>query len=138
MTLSIADALCPTRAHCAACRDTGDVGRAFRASAARAFGVPADFDCPHGLAWDCGPQPILVPAGAGGPVTRDLWPGWADAIADLREPGDKGVGDTVHRKLAEGGLAFKLTLRAMGVACGCDERREQWNAMYPYAGETDG
>jgi hypothetical protein len=66
------------------------------------------------------------------PIPRDQWPLWASGVARWQEPGDAGVGDTIHRKLGLLGEIFKGTLKAMGVPCGCDGRRADWNVMYPY------
>jgi hypothetical protein len=75
-------------------------------------------------------QPAAAEPLSGRP--QRVWPVWADLIARLRNAEDKGVGDTVHRKLAAAGEAFKLTLQALGVPCGCDRRREEWNRLYSY------
>lgn len=66
------------------------------------------------------------------PVPLDKWPLWTSAIAKLKEPIDVGVGDTVHRKLGAAGKLFKAMMEALGVPCGCDDRRAEWNQRYPY------
>lgn len=71
------------------------------------------------------PDPIL-------PVPRDEWPAWVNFVAKLATEGDGGVGDTIHRQLGIVGEAFKETLTALGVPCGCDKRRAEWNAKFPY------
>ena len=60
------------------------------------------------------------------------WPLWAVAVRKLASEADRGVGDTIHRLLGSGGEAFKATMKALGVPCGCDRRRDDWNSQYPY------
>lgn len=128
---------CRSRLHCLSCRDRCG-GRDWRSSLAAGFELPVgapDFACPHGLPWGLTKAPAPVPPPEPPPPARvplGKWPGWAIALADMRDPDDAGVGDTVHRLLAEGGTAFKATMAVVGVPCGCDERRHDWNAMYPY------
>lgn len=62
---------CTSRAHCGACRDTGERGRKMRA----AWGI-GDFDCPHGVPWDGTPPPAPGPA----PPPRE-WRGAGDVVA---------------------------------------------------------
>lgn len=66
------------------------------------------------------------------PVPRDQWPTWAKAIAAMKADTDTGVGSTVDRLLGTFGKVYKATLKAMGVPCGCNERRAEWDARYPY------
>lgn len=66
------------------------------------------------------------------PVPRDKWPLWAAAISKLATDADKGVGSTVDRLLGVGGKAYKATMRAMGVPCGCAKRKAEWDVMYRY------
>lgn len=63
---------------------------------------------------------------------RAEWPLWASKVAEWAEPPDKGVGDTIQRKLGVCGEAFKATLKVLGVECGCAARQSEWNAKYPY------
>jgi len=65
------------------------------------------------------------------PVPRAEWPLWANAIAKLATDADIGVGDIVDRELGRLGVAFKATMKAIGVPCGCNRRRDEWNVMYP-------
>ncbi len=67
------------------------------------------------------------------PVPRDQWPPFAKAIALLGDTSDRGVGDTVTRRLGTGGIIFKVTLQSLGIDCGCDSRRNEWNSKYSYA-----
>jgi hypothetical protein len=73
-------------------------------------------------------KPVAIP--------REQWPTWAKAVTPWAEPEDIGVGDTIHRKLGVLGEVFKATLKTLGVPCGCDQRQEEWNILYPYGGET--
>ena len=67
------------------------------------------------------------------PVTKP-WPAWATALRALRRDGERGVGDTAERLFGSfGGQPFKMALRSAGIECGCDERKEKWNELYPYA-----
>lgn len=65
------------------------------------------------------------------PVPRAEWPMWANAIAKLATDADKGVGDIVDRELGRLGVAFKATMKAIGVPCGCNARKVEWNAKFP-------
>ena len=66
------------------------------------------------------------------PIQRDQWPIWVNAIALWHDDSDAGVGDTVHRCLGKFGEAFKLILKKIGIDCGCDARRDEWNQLYRY------
>ncbi len=72
------------------------------------------------------PQPIT-------PKPAAQWEPWAVKVSSWRTSADLGIGDTIHRKLGALGTAFKVVLTAIGVPCGCDERREQYNEKYPYS-----
>lgn len=66
------------------------------------------------------------------PVTE--WPQWAKRLERLKQPEDKGVGDTLTRILAKkGGDWFKRTMKRLGINCGCVARQEWMNRNYPYA-----
>ena len=65
-------------------------------------------------------------------VPMGQWPLWAKAIQKIRSDEDKGVGDTVHRRLGKMGAAFKIFMKSIRAPCGCDRRREEWNQKYPY------
>jgi len=65
-------------------------------------------------------------------IPREKWPAWAAAVADTREPADKGIGDTIERKLASAGKAYKAMLAAVGAPCGCCSRQAELNRLYPY------
>ena len=60
------------------------------------------------------------------------WPFWAVAVRKLASEDDKGVGDTIRRLTGLPGVAFKATMKALGVPCGCDSRRDDWNTQYRY------
>jgi len=58
---------------------------------------------------------------------------WLYFIRMLRKPEDKGVGDTVQRIAAKfGGERFKAFSARIGIPCGCTQRQEEWNKLYPY------
>lgn len=65
-------------------------------------------------------------------VPRDQWPAWATAIAAMKTDADTGVGSTVDRLLGTFGKVYKATLKAMGVPCGCNARRAEWDRRYGY------
>jgi hypothetical protein len=69
------------------------------------------------------------------PLHPDNWPAWAKLVAAMKAPEDKGVGSTIDRKLGLIGAAFKLTLKALGVPCGCGERKELYDKLYSYSRE---
>jgi hypothetical protein len=58
---------------------------------------------------------------------------WVRYVKLLRKPEDKGVGDTVQRIASKfGGERFKAWAKRLGIPCGCAERQEMWNRIYPY------
>lgn len=66
-------------------------------------------------------------------IEAGKWPAWAQGVALLRAPEDRGVGDTVERWASKfGGAQFKAMSRAVGLPCRCADRREAWNRSYPY------
>lgn len=67
-------------------------------------------------------------------VAKTEWPAWAKSIALLKNDEDIGVGQTAERVLGPlGGDKFKEWFQKMtGRPCGCGERRDLWNAQYPY------
>ncbi len=46
----------------------------------------------------------------------------------------KGLGDTVHKITTATGIAkmVEFVSKKTGRPCGCAERRELWNKMFPY------
>jgi hypothetical protein len=66
------------------------------------------------------------------PIPRSEWPIWVNAIALWHDDSDAGIGDTVRRCLGKFGEMFKAILKKLGVECGCDARRNEWNKLYPY------
>ena len=70
-------------------------------------------------------------------VPRECWPLWARTIAALAAPEDQGVGDTVARLIGQQNSEdLKAMVRAVtGKSCGCQARRDLWNAQYPYRKE---
>lgn len=66
-------------------------------------------------------------------VPSSDWPTWARRLAAMREPTEAGVGDTVARVAGWlGGNLFKRLAAGLGIPCGCDGRRDEWNTRYPY------
>jgi hypothetical protein len=126
---------CKSRAHCHNCR--GEL--AFRQMLVREGKADReDFDCPHGIPWNAPPQVTQKPQAPPRellPLHPDNWPAWAKLVAAMKAPEDKGVGSTIDRKLGLLGAAFKLTLKALGVPCGCGDRKELYDRLYPYSGE---
>lgn len=66
---------------------------------------------------------------------RRRTPGWG-LFAPLKliaKDGDRGLGDIVARTIGPvGGDAFKAWYKAItGESCGCTERQEEWNYIYP-------
>jgi len=54
-------------------------------------------------------------------------------ISRQRIDSDTGVGDTVERLLAKmGGDQFKWVMARLGVNCGCEDRKQYLNRVYPY------
>ena len=73
------------------------------------------------------------------PVARQPWPLWARVLAKRRETGDVGLGDTVARTL-EHVWADNLALAwesLTGKSCGCQDRRQWLNRLYPYPQEKE-
>jgi len=64
----------------------------------------------------------------------DLWPLWARTMHGLKADADKGVGDTVERIIGSDNSAkLKSWYQAtFGRSCGCDGRKADFNARYPY------
>ena len=61
------------------------------------------------------------------------WPRWTKLIRMLRTEADRGVGDTVQRIAAKfGGERFKAFSARIGMPCGCTQRQEEWNRLWPY------
>jgi len=69
------------------------------------------------------------------PVRR--WPTWALVVAKLAQPKDLGVGDTLARVIGPiGGDKYKAWhLETFGKPCGCAERQEHLNQLFPYRGD---
>lgn len=70
------------------------------------------------------------------PVPVDKWPSWANWVSGQKADPDKGVGDTVKRKLGIGGKIFQASMKLIGVPCGCNARKAEWNIKYPYGEPT--
>lgn len=108
--------ICPSGANCNDCRTKP----AWRAS----FHFPeVDFACPQGHPLGAAPAPPP-------PIP---WPLPLQPLKLLAIPSDTGLGDIVERIVGPiGGDAFKAWhLRIFGKPCGCQQRKEAWNQMYP-------
>lgn len=58
---------------------------------------------------------------------------WTEVVGWFRAPGDIGVGDTVQRIAAKfGGERFKKFAEKVGMPCGCTDRQNEWNKLWPY------
>jgi hypothetical protein len=70
-------------------------------------------------------------------VPQDKWPLPFKLLTSKRQPGDKGIGDIIHRLIGEtNSEKFKQWfLDSFGHSCGCDARREKWNYQYPFKGK---
>jgi hypothetical protein len=68
------------------------------------------------------------------PQAAERWPVWAKLVARLRSPADTGVGDTLAWIVGPvGGDAYKKWfLDTFGKSCGCEERQEKLNEIFPY------
>lgn len=98
--------------------------------------------CPHAtrmprpvpaepLAAPVAPSPSSPPAKA---VAPTQWPLVARVIASRAVAGEIGVGDTLARLLGvAGGKVFKRWYQKItGVPCGCKNRQERLNTLFPY------
>lgn len=64
------------------------------------------------------------------PALPAPWPLWAQPFRLLAVPGDRGLGDIVHRQL--GGDAFPAWYaRTLGGNCGCADRVAALNRRWP-------
>lgn len=95
--------------------------------------LPVTVTCP-----DCG-EPIECNGGKPHDIDYSAsdcavrrWPLWATLVRWKATEEDTGVGDTVHRMLGQKGEAFKAWAERLGIPCGCDERRQEWNRLFPY------
>lgn len=67
------------------------------------------------------------------PSKATPWPLLIRGIARQRIESDKGVGDTIHRILSKmGGSQFEWVMKRLGINCGCGDRQEWLNRVYPY------
>jgi len=81
-------------------------------------------------------QPVAIdprPVGIVSAMPRDEWPAYIEGIALLAQPGDKGIGDVIARTVGPiGGALFKKWFEKMtGKPCGCSQRQELLNLLYP-------
>ena len=81
---------------------------------------------------------LLEPSTSAPPPHRSMspeeFPVWAKAIRLLKKDGHKGIGDTVESLIGhKNSTAFKEWYRnTFGKDCGCKDRKEWLNRMYPY------
>jgi hypothetical protein len=68
------------------------------------------------------------------PNRASEWPRRIRLIAKFKRDGERGVGDTLARRLgAVGGEVWKKWYEHLtGTDCGCGERQARLNARYPY------
>ncbi len=68
------------------------------------------------------------------PTDQSRWPLRMCSIARLRQPEDRGPGDTLARVTEKrGGALFKRVFKAVtGKDCGCTDRQARMNRDYPY------
>jgi len=66
-------------------------------------------------------------------ATADSWPAALRPLKVLAQPGDRGAGDIIARKVGPiGGDKFKKWYKAMfGTDCRCTARQANWNRRYP-------
>ncbi len=74
-------------------------------------------------------SPVVVPTA----VPEPEWPAHIRAVALLRGPEDRGVGDTVANTLGLSGRMIKALVKATGLNCGCADRQMWLNQKYPYS-----
>lgn len=71
-------------------------------------------------------------------VAGQISGGWTRFIKLLRKPEDKGVGDTVARMIASVGLdRWKAFSKKIGIPCGCSQRQDELNRLWPYESQFD-
>lgn len=69
------------------------------------------------------------------PLPMTQWPDWAKALAQDRQPADKGLGDTIVHVIGDArSEKFKSWFKEkFGTSCGCTERQRWLNQKFPYA-----
>lgn len=88
--------------------------------------------------WDSQPTPPPDPNPGTLAVPEADWPFLVRVVARRRQPGERGVGDTLQRLIGHlGGEVFKRAFHKLtGRDCGCGNRAIKLNLMYPYAGSA--
>jgi hypothetical protein len=81
--------------------------------------------CPRGL-------PIIVPNAYQPKEVPPPPPIFIRLLMQRRVPGDKGLGDTVHRLAEKHGQKWLESLCGK-LGMGCERRREAMNLKYPYS-----
>jgi hypothetical protein len=87
------------------------------------------------------PKPVRLPHVPRNPppltpiqsISRNQWPLAVKGIASLAQPADRGIGDIVERmaKLAGGKTLAQWYKDLTGRDCGCADRKDRLNRMYP-------
>ena len=69
------------------------------------------------------------------PAKPRKFPLWATLLAAKKTPEDKGIGDTIARLIGPiGGDAYKRWFsKITGKPCGCEQRQDRLNALFPYS-----
>ena len=82
------------------------------------------------------PSPVASSGGVKSPpqpIGPAEWPAWAKLVRLAAKPGDRGIGDTMHREAGVIGQTWEaLYLKLTGHPCGCGGRVEALNQQYPY------
>lgn len=74
--------------------------------------------------------PTTVPLA---PIPYEDWPVWAKWLKRaFAKPEDVGIGSTIERTLGMFGKGYKSTLQAMGLPCGCADRKAEYDIIYRY------
>lgn len=66
------------------------------------------------------------------PLPFDRWPAAILEIARMREPGQRGVGDTVHQAYGVLGQVAHVALAALLIDCQCHQKQLWLNDRFPY------
>jgi hypothetical protein len=84
--------------------------------------------------------PVTVTRTKLAPVPYDQWPLRFRLLAKLATPQDAGLGDVVERIVGPvGGSAFKKWFKlATRRDCGCNQRIQTWNELYPLPANPPG
>jgi hypothetical protein len=108
---------------------TGEIAQALQA--AGAVPVPAA-DADNASLHSSGGQPAVVVQEAQ-PIPRAKWPAHIKALALLARPEDRGIGDVIARTVGPigGDLYKEWHQKIFGKPCGCSDRQDNYNQLYP-------